>query len=218
MRSLRRRLLLGIGIATSVAFLIAGTLVHVLVRSALMAQLDDSVVARTSALAGLVEQDAEGFESELAHATGVDGDTTYFVLTDGAGKILARSSNLGTQALVPTSSTLATVTLPGGASARQMTQRFVPHFDEPVGTPQQATLIVARDTSSVDDAVRRISLVLLGAGLAGTLACLLASLWLVRFGLAPVNALADRIAQIRETDLAVRSARRRVRTRARADR
>jgi len=97
------------------------------------------------------------------------------------------------------------VTLPDGRTARQVTLRFTPRFDEPI-EPSRAILVLARTTEDLDATVLRIALVLLFAGIAGTLACLFASRWLVGFGLAPLHSVAQRIAEIRETDLGARLA------------
>ncbi|MFN0249304.1 MAG: sensor histidine kinase, partial [Kofleriaceae bacterium] len=64
----------------------------------------------------------------------------------------------------------------------------------------------ARALGGVDESVRRVAFVLIGGGIAGTLACLLALFALVRFSLAPVRDVANRIAQIRTSDLSARIA------------
>ncbi|MFN0245835.1 MAG: hypothetical protein ACKV2T_02935, partial [Kofleriaceae bacterium] len=180
--SLQRRLLLGIGIAVSLAFAGTGVLVLVLSRATLIAQLDDNLVAQAAAMSALVEQEAGELESELQATIAVDR-TVYYTLWDEAGTVVERSPNLAGLDLRP-SDGVDIVVLPGGGSGRQVTLRFEPRHDVPIVQPERATLVVARALGGVDESVRRVAFVLIGGGIAGTLACLLALFALVRFSLA----------------------------------
>lgn len=191
MTSLRRRMVTAVGVAVSLAFLVSGIVVVLVMRASLNARFDDALVREADALANLVEQDNGEIESEIPRAWFADR---------------ARVIELHTDERAPTENAIVPITLPDGRSARQITLHFVPRHDEPTTTPRTATLVIARVTDEVDDTITRIALVLLFAGVAGALACLLASRWLVGYSLAPLRTLATRIAEIRETDLAVRVA------------
>src|SRR5258706_7525022 len=80
--------------------------------------------------------------------------------------------------------------------------QFTPRHDEPTQRPQQVTLIVARPTVELDEAIGRIDTVLVIVGAIATFLCLAVMAWLARFALAPVNRLATAIAKIREDNLA----------------
>ncbi len=206
MTSLRRRMLLAVGIAVSLAFLVSGVVVVIVMRASLESRLDDTLVREANAMAELVEQDEGVFEWEGSRVALADS-TRALELWREPNERIARSDALSADLAYAArgSRVLASVTLPDGRSARQVTLRFTPRFDD-ANEPTPAILVLARPTEDLDATVMRIALVLLVAGIAGTLACLLASRWLVGFGLAPLRSLAQRIAEIRETDLGARLA------------
>lgn len=214
MTSLRRRMLVAIGIAVSLAFLVSGVVVVLVMRASLAARLDDALVRDAEALASLVEQDNGEIEFEITKSSLADSSRVIELWSD-TDEVVARSSSLTTDlardlgthdGAARVGRRLSSVTLADGRDARQVTFRFTPRYDEPTPSPRTATLVVARTTEDNDSTITRIALVLLFAGLAGTLACLLVSRWLVGYSLAPLRTLATRIAEIRETDLAVRLA------------
>ena len=204
MTSLRGRMLLVVGAAVAIAFCVSGVVVVLVMRASLASRLDETLGHEASAVAALVEQDEGDFEWEGSRALLAD-TTRAMELWREPNERVARSEAL-TADLVPAAGAreLSSVTLPDGRPARQITLRFVPRFDEPRSTASRAVLVIAHPTAARDDTVLRIALVLVIAGVAGTLACLLAARWLVSLGLAPLGAMAARIAAIRETDLAVR--------------
>ncbi|MGE0396351.1 MAG: ATP-binding protein [Kofleriaceae bacterium] len=207
MTSLRRRMLVAIGVAVSLAFLVSGTIVVVVMRASLSNRIDESLVREAEALSSLVEQDADGIESEIPRSAVADSSRLLQLWREPGGERIERSESLTTDLVrARGAKVLEPITLPDGRDGRQITLRFTPRYDERVDEPARATLVLARPTDDVDATIWRIALVLIFAGIAGTLACLVASRWLVSYSLSPLRTLATRIAEIRETDLALRLA------------
>ncbi len=208
MSSIHRRLLAGIGLGVSLSFLASGVFVVVLARASLERQFDDSLVAQALAMSALVEQEGEEIESELGRHLSFSRGTEYYELWDQEGGVVERSASLGSRDLVPASAmtriAVGAVTLPDSRTGRQVTLRFDPRQDteeRPAAARHTAVLALARGTEDVADTLARIGTVLVGVGIAGTLACILVLFWVVRFGLAPVRTLAAAIAEIHEADL-----------------
>ena len=208
MSSIRRRLLVAAALAVSLAFALSGVLVAVLARSALIDEFDEALVARARALSALVEQDGDTIEVEAA-PSGSPGDVAYFELWAGE-RVLLRSTSLAGRDLARAPGELAIddVALPDGGTGRQVTLRFAARREPEEGTRAGpgsiVTLSLARSTAEVGSSIDRIAIVLVGAGLLGTLLCLALLAGVVRFGLAPLRELASAIDELRDGDLALR--------------
>jgi two-component system sensor histidine kinase QseC len=169
-------------------------------------------------LSGATEQDerrvrADVDERDLPEFRRARRPDYYQVWLDN-GEVLARSSSLkggdldhvdarGRELLY------RRVRLPDGRKGRAAALRFVPRVDDEGGrvtSPRSATVVVARDTASLD-AEMAVLTWLLSLGTGGTLAVsfLLGAL-IVRQGLKPLDTLATRIAAIRQDDLSARVA------------
>ncbi|CAN5754925.1 hypothetical protein BH11MYX3_BH11MYX3_45250 [soil metagenome] len=206
MRTIRGRLLIGTAIGVSLAFVLSGVLVLWLARSALYDQFDEVLIARGDALSLQVEEDDGRIELELNPA-GTPGDVSYFELWSGEQVLLRSTSLRGTDlARAPGARVISDVDLPDGRSGRQLTMRFEARRepDERSSVPApKLTLVLARPTDEVSNAIGRVAGVMIGGGIVGTLLCLAILAGVVRFGLAPVRTLAAAIAELREGDLSV---------------
>jgi signal transduction histidine kinase len=100
---------------------------------------------------------------------------------------------------------VASVRLPDGRAARQATLRFWPRRElgqERDPRPRlEVTLVVARATDEIRATIDRVTAALVGVGAAAMLLCLGIAFAVVRYGLAPVRALATAISEIREDEL-----------------
>ena len=170
--SVRGRLLLGGGLGVAIALGVSGILIHVVMRASLSAQFDRALEAKATALSELVELDGDTVEAEIDPAGGL-GDHDYFEIWS-SGRLLVRSTSLGTRDLVPSEGTAATV-LPDGRAGRQVTMRFLPRRE-----PEQvamaplpdAVLVLARGTEEVEETVGLVGTMLFGIGTFGTMLAL----------------------------------------------
>lgn len=210
--SIRRRLLAGIALAVALTFAVAGAVVTWLLRASLMEQFEETLVARAHALAALIEDDGGVIEIEVG-PEGTPGDHTAFQIWQG-GAVLMRSTSLGGRDLARPAAQefdvpqVRSTVLPSGRRGLQVTMTFHPRRepeDEPALRPRlTATLALARDIAEVDATMGRVTTALVGVGALLTVLCAAISFGVVRFGLAPVRALAAAIAEIREGELRAR--------------
>jgi two-component system, OmpR family, heavy metal sensor histidine kinase CusS len=207
--SIRTRLVVTAALVVTSAFLIAGVLIFWLTRATLNSQLDDGLRARAQALAALVEQDAEGIESEISAGTAGGAALEWFTLWDDRGGVLARSPQLGDHALTPAAAPraeqLSTIELQG-RRGRQLTLRFVPRYDanDRPEVPQRAVLVVVHRTNEVDVAVSKVARSVAIVGGAATLFTLVLLALGIRQALLPVRVLAAALAKLRAHDMAAR--------------
>ena len=173
MSSLRKRLLVGVGIGVGGALAISGVLVYLLARHSLVAQFDDGLAARARALSAIVEIDDGELEVELEHQPVPQADE-YFELVDNSNRVLAHAGK-------PT------------AAMRRTKMVFSPRGEDEV-TDAIVTLTYGRATTELDATIARLRNIIIGVGL-GSLVLVLALLaWIARVGLRPVDALAADIA------------------------
>jgi two-component system heavy metal sensor histidine kinase CusS len=218
MRSIRGRLLLSVVGAMAVLQVALAALVYEVMQRALRDDFDSVLAGTVRTLSASVEQDGHDVRAEIdaqdlpefRHATRPD----YYEVWQDDGGVLARSSSLNGGDLArpqPASEagslTYRRVRLPDGRPGRAATLRFVPRKEDDAaafGPVRTATVEVARDTASLDAQVGVLTwLLCLGAGGTIGVSFILAAL-VVRRGLRPLDALAARIAAIRQDDLSAR--------------
>lgn len=170
MKSLRARLLVGVGAGVALALATSGIVVFALVQRSLVAQFDDGLRTRARALALLVEQEGGAIEYEDLPATTPAGE--YFELRD-RDRVLVRSTTPRTQAM------------------REVTHAFTPRTEDDE-RPQTATLVFARDTAELDTTIGRIRTIIIVVALASVAVVLLLLTFLIR--LTPIDRLARDIA------------------------
>ncbi len=218
MRSLRSRLLLGSAVGTIALLSAAGLVVYLLVRARLTAQFDGALAATARSLAYLAEQEHGEIDLEFTELPIEEfrrGERAeYFQVWLPDGTVLARSPSLGQAELHSVAGPLddpafAAVVLPDGRRGRTVGVRFHPQVEErrsdaDAVSDAPLTLVVARETRDVDDALAYLRLLLVGVGAAAVVLSLAILAGVVRSGLRPVDDLADRIADLGEDDLATR--------------
>jgi two-component system, OmpR family, heavy metal sensor histidine kinase CusS len=215
--SIRSRLLLWITGGMSVLLILFALVVYVAISRSLLRGFDEVLLASARTIRGAVELDEnarvkfdldERDAPEFYRAVRPD----YFQFWQANGEVLARSPSLGKTDLkrfersvdAPESPLFRPVLLPGSRAGRAVEILFTPKADEEaqaVIPSPQITLVVARETASLDSTVTLIRW-LLGVVTVSALALtLLAGAVFVRQGLRPLDALAAHIATIRHEDL-----------------
>ncbi|HEY2589895.1 MAG TPA: ATP-binding protein [Tepidisphaeraceae bacterium] len=222
MPSVRRHLLFGAALAIVGVFAVLGGILYGAVRHWLIAEFDrglfaqaQSLIAATEFHEGKPRVDFDG--QEPAQFLG-GPQTQYFELWHAAHPV-ARSRSLSDRDLpfvnAPPSGTprYQFDALPDGREARAVAIAFEispqkRDEDEPAGPGPAAdprlTMMVARDTSHLAEALTHLAWLLAGACGAALLACLGLLAWNIRRSLAPIDAIARRIAGVGRTNLADR--------------
>lgn len=222
MPSVRRHLLLGAALAIVCVFAVLGGILYGAVRHWLMAEFDRGLVAQAQSLIAATEfhegKPRVDFDGQQPAQFLGGPQTQYFELWQ-AGRPVERSPSLAGRDLAfiePRPSGKATYrsgALPTGRDGRAVAIAFeLParqrDEDEPAATAPppnlQLTMMVARDTSHLSEALAHLAWLLAAACGAALLACLGLLAWNVRRSLAPVDAIAGRIAGVGRTNLADR--------------
>lgn len=213
MRSIRARLLLwtvcGIAILLAV---FAAAVYEVMVRS-LMGGYDAVLASTARTISGFVEQNTDEVKVEI-DATQVPEfyrsvRPDYFQLWAADGRILARSPSMKGMELArvdgpPESLIFHAMRLPDGRAGRTVGLSFAPKVDEDVKEPivsQKVTLVVARETATLDAEIRHLRWLLATATAGTIILAMMVGAVVVRQGLRPLDGLAARIASIQHDDL-----------------
>lgn len=217
MRTLRSRLLLGTAIGTGVVLLISGISLYGLVRNALWSEFDNALAAKLRSFAGLVEQDHDEFDFGFneAYLPGIEpaDHTEYYQIWLSDGRVLARSPALKGGDLDKVTGTpqvpgFKSGTLPDGRAARLAGVTYVPRQEdrrqERDGENLEITLVMARETETVDNALAQLRRYLVVVGLAALIVVAGTLTWSVQRGLRPVERLAAQITNVGESDLGAR--------------
>jgi len=216
MRTLRSRLLIYTAATTSIVLLAAGLAVFFLMRAALLAEFDGTLVSAARALQAASEQRAGRIKIEAASAEFPEysrrQSPDYFQAWLDDGVVAAKSGSLAGNGLprpLPGSSDSAFsfLTLPDGQPGRQVVLRFIPPTEDE-GEPKQnsyrplsVTLAVACHTSLLDTRLRTLRWLLIVVGLAATTVAAFTMWAAVSRGLRPLGVLAGRIGQIGRDNL-----------------
>ena len=218
MGSIRGRLLLGTAAAAATVLSVAGGALYALVRASMRTDFDASLESKARAMAMLVEQDEGRIEFELGPDLLPEFERRerpeYFQLRHADGRVLRRSRSLGNVDLplvnpVLPASAFRDVPLPDGRPGRLVATSFQPRAGNEDGQDHRArseatgglTLVLARDTIDVDAMLARLRWLLLGVGVGAVALAGAVLLWVVQRGLRPLRSLAERIAEIDESDL-----------------
>ena len=209
MRSIRRRLILGIVATTALMFIGAGVVIYVLTRASLLNEFDAATRAKADAVATTVEYEKTGFRLEDS-GDGRFADFSrkkhpeYFQMWAPDGSTLARSKSLGNADLARADET--PMTLPDGRVGRQVLMSFMARIEDdiPNHPPLNLTIAVARQTHELDEQLHRLALLLvLVCGVSTVIVWVLTTL-VIRRGLAPVNTLAGNLSSIDEQNLSAK--------------
>lgn len=219
MRSLRGRLLLGTGIGSTVVLLAAGLILYALVRMSLREEFDATLAAKARALMTLVEQDGDKIDFEAANLDMPEFERAdhpeYFELWLADNNVLARSKSLRERDLARYGGTSGApafhkVHLPDGRRGRLVSLVFTPRQENNEGEspdaagPREVTLVVARETASIDRTLAQLEFFLVGVWAVAILVTLGVLALVVRRGLRPADRLAAQIGRVDEADLSTR--------------
>lgn len=218
MRSLRSRLLawtIG-GMALLVALFAVG--VYAAAHRALVGGFEESLAGTARALAASVKQEEKKIEVEFDEREMPEfrrpDRPGYFQLWGPDGAVLKRSASLVAADLPRLEGTSGAavfhnLALPDGRPGRAVVLIFLPRVEEEEEdgqrkappAPQPVALIVARETAGLDAELAAIRWLMAGAAGATLLLTLVVAALVVRQGLRPLEALAARIAAVREENL-----------------
>jgi two-component system, OmpR family, heavy metal sensor histidine kinase CusS len=222
MRSVRRHLLLGAAFAIVGVFAVLGGILYGAVRHWLVAEFDRGLFAQAQSLIAATEfhegKPRVDFDGQQPAQFLGGPQTQYFELWQD-GRPVERSHSLAghdlslIEARPSGRPTYRFGVLPNGREARAVAIAFEispqkHDEDEPAESRPPAdlplTMMVARDTSHLSEALTHLAWILAAACGAALLACLGLLAWNIRRSLAPVDAIASRIAGMGRTNLADR--------------
>jgi two-component system heavy metal sensor histidine kinase CusS len=210
MRSLQNRLIAATLVAMLLILLGAAALIYGMIRGALVAEFDETLLAKAKAISALAEEDERRFELDLAAAQMPEFELgnrcEYFQVSGGDDTTLSRSPSLmedlpGIEAAGEVPSFLFTV-LPDGRPGRQITlvtriRTDLGEEGEAEGSQQAVVKIaVARDTLDLNPTLDRLALLLASVTLGAALLSVVILIIIVRSTLKPVGTLAAQIAEI----------------------
>jgi len=220
MRSLRRRLLWGTAIGSTVVLCAAAIVLFMLVRRSLVAEFDAVLATKALALAALTEQDGNQVKFEWDNLTMPEfaraNRPDYFEVWSEDGDVIARSRSLQGGDLVRFGGPMDApdfrpMPLPDGRPGRLAGVTFVPRREDEYegehqggnaegrqGLPQAhaVTLVVGRDTAALDATLARLKLILAGVWAAAILVMLGMLALAVQRGLRPLDRLAAQISAV----------------------
>lgn len=233
-RSLRTRLLLGIGVTTAIAFLLTAVTLYTSMRRGLLAEFDEKLAAKARALAVMVEQDGDEilieFQKYRMQEFSRNFRPEYYQLWLDE-EVLARSRRLDDGDLPQIAGSLnlpkyLDAALPDGRPGRCVGISFLPHVEGEILQEQGQLKSTAHDASSIDpfDFSNRRNVTLVVASETAPIDVALSSLrwllvvvigvsvtvlltvlwWVVARGLRPLEQLARDIAEVDEQSLSSR--------------
>ncbi len=213
-KSLRTRLLAGIISGMILLLLVFSTTVYVVIRNALINQLDTSLASMAKMLSTLTEQDKGKIDLEsdmqiMSEFKNTEGPA-YYQFYSHDGTVLGHSPSLGTNDLLPFGDnsqkpSFKTLQLSDGQPIRAVCVEFSPRIERPGSEePQIITLVVARTAADLQHHLSLLRWILLAASASTIALSFLVAALIVRTGLNPLNLIAAEIASVKEDNLAAR--------------
>jgi len=219
MSSIQQRLTIALAALCCVLWFGGGVAAYMTMRHGLIREFDYAHLADINSLSNMTEQNRAGlkFDStgEYMPAFRREERPDYFQLWETDGTVLYRSPALEGD-LPQRAGTLAVpkfwgVTLPDGEKGRAVGVRFIPNEDDemlrPPGEPpltKEVILVAAFHRQELDQRLHYVGMVLLLGGLGMAAAAIVAVSFIVRRGLRPLSAVADRAAMIDASSLQLR--------------
>lgn len=208
MRSLRRQLTVGM-LGTFALLLGAGAFwVYWATRTSLTRQFDAALRVKALVVTGNTQPKGDSirvyFSDRFLQEFGDQVATDFFQVFDSAGRTVARSDSLSEGDLPIRFGTLQSpayweLKLPNGQPGRAIGIRVPVRSAsgrDPVGGPQEATIVVASDRSELDATMTRLSRVLAGSAIGLAVLTALVIPAFARKALRPLDELAERAARI----------------------
>ncbi|MGH8110795.1 MAG: sensor histidine kinase N-terminal domain-containing protein [Rhodanobacteraceae bacterium] len=198
--SLRIRLTVLLALAVFVALGAAAKIVDWRADSDMQQRFDTSLLVRARALAALtVFEDGRVVVGPDRPAVGVfpgDTDVSRYALSC-EGAVVARTAEVPPPMAAGSEPTFANARLNGGRIWRVVALRFRPEVDNAASTdPPACTLRYALDRGPLDEILHMLDFTLVGSLLGACVAVMLATPWLVRRGLRPLEGLDHAMAGI----------------------
>ncbi len=224
MRSLRARLLYRTTGVLLLTFVVAALALYILMRTALLAEIDAALLLEARALASHVEQIGEQVNVELDLAIFPEYSTAerphFFQIWNSESHCVARSPSLTGRDLDLNSGavpgpTHAFVVLPNGRAGREVSLVFQPQYeddhqeDEPSNDSIERpflTLGVARQTTELEGTLGTLRWMLLAVTLAAALISIALTSGVVQHELRPLQTLAQSIERVGVSELSRRIA------------
>ncbi|MGH8116865.1 MAG: sensor histidine kinase, partial [Rhodanobacteraceae bacterium] len=199
--SMRIRLTVLLTLAVFVALGAAAKIVDWRADSDMQQRFDASLLVRARALAALtVFEDGRVVVGPDRPAVGVfpgDTDVSRYALAC-EGTVVARTAEAPAPVAAGSEPTFANARLNGGRIWRVVALRFRPEADNAAASidPPECTLRYALDRGPLDEILHMLDFTLVGSLLGACVAVMLATPWLVRRGLRPLEGLDDAMAGI----------------------
>ena len=219
MNSIQRRLTVALAGLCCVLWSSGSVAAYLAMRSGLVREFDRAHLTDINSLANMTEQNETGlkFDStgEYMPAFRREEHPDYFQLWETDGSVLYRSpaleGDLPKDAGTLTSPKFWNVILPDGLKGRAAGVRFIPKEDEDMprwpempALTKEVVLVACFHRDELDQRLHHLGMVLLLAGAGMAAAAMVAVGIVVRRGLRPLSALADRTAAIDASSLQLR--------------
>lgn len=200
--SLRTRLTVLLALAVLVALGAAAKIVDWRADTEMQQRFDASLLARAQSLAALtqIEDGKFAVDAENAATATFPGgaDAAWYELRCG-GAVIARTAEVPPPLAAGAQPVFADADLPGGRTLRVVALRFVPTLEGAHAAAPRAPVCALRyglDRGPLDEILHTLDFILLGSLLGACALVLLATPWLVRRGLRPVQVLGQAMADI----------------------
>lgn len=220
MRSLRTRLLYRTSGVLTLTLVTAAVVLFLLIRTALFAELDASLLLEAASLATHVEQSDAGIQIEQAVAALPEYSSAeqphYFQVWTADGRSAFRSPSLAGSNL-PLASVTSNQTslhrssnLPNGKPGRNAAIVFQPRLEDEeenlnrTAERPKATLVVARATTEIDTTLARLAALLSAVTVATVVVCVVLTGGVVSRELQPLHSLAGSLERLEAADMSQR--------------
>jgi two-component system sensor histidine kinase QseC len=215
-RSLRFRLTASIVVVLAAVLVALALVLHALFARALVAQFDGRLIGDAEAVAGMAEDDASAGEFEYESLPDFERalSPAYFQAWLDDGRVLARSPSLGAHDLARAvgqsdEPRVTDVMLPdwrAGRAAQLRQPLRIEDASAPAGVPahvsgKRVTVVVARGTEELAQALSSVRRWLFGLALLALLGASAAAVYAVSRGLRPARALGDQLARLDAANL-----------------
>jgi signal transduction histidine kinase len=188
-----RRIALAILFSAWAVVLVALVVIYFVTRHALIAELDDSIITRASALPQLI-----GVSQQPGSTVLPPGDR--YVIRNELGQVIVRPESRLEERAEPIVTNRKFVSLPDGGRLRSITLNFGLRASE--GHPERlATIVYSAPADSLDDLLKRMGILLCAVGAGGGVVTGAVAVHVSRAALRPLRQTAEVIGTIDERKL-----------------
>lgn len=187
-----RRIALAILFSAWAVVLVALVVIYFTTRQTLIAELDESIISRASALPQLT-----GVSQESGMAVLPQGDR--YVIRNELGQVMVRPQRPLSTGSAPAVSNRRFVSLAGGGRLRSITLNFPLRSDQ--SSARLATIVYSAPADALDNLLKHMAIVLCGVGAGGGLITGAVAYFVSRAALRPLRQTAEVIGSIDERKL-----------------